>query len=186
MFERFTDRARRVVVLAQEQAMAFNHDYIGTEHLLLGLLTEGEGVAAQALTSVDVSLSAARQQVDEIIGHGPRPPSGHIPFTPAAKSVLEASLRESLRLGHSHIGTEHLLLAVLAERDSAAVRILRAVGTDLERLRDAVMKLAAARSADGDSSRIHSLLNETRRLRDLLRKHGIDPEEPDDAPTTQS
>lgn len=141
-FERFTDGARRVVVLAQEQAVAFNHDYIGTEHLLLGLLTEGEGIAAHVLTSHDVLLGAACHQVDEIIGRGPRPPRGHIPFTSATKSVLGASQRESLKLGQNHIGTEHLLLALLAERDSAAVRILRAVGADLERLREAVVKVA--------------------------------------------
>ena len=107
MFERFTDRARRVVVLAQEEARMLNHNYIGTEHILLGLIHEGEGVAAKALESLGISLEAVRQQVEEIIGQGQQAPSGHIPFTPRAKKVLELSLREALQLGHNYIGTEH-------------------------------------------------------------------------------
>ena len=110
MFERFTDRARRVVVLAQEEARMLNHNYIGTEHILLGLIHEGEGVAAKALESLGISLEGVRQQVEEIIGQGQQAPSGHIPFTPRAKKVLELSLREALQLGHNYIGTEHILL----------------------------------------------------------------------------
>lgn len=115
MFERFTDRARRVVVLAQDEAKALNHNYIGTEHLLLGLISEGEGVAAKALESLDISLEAVRAQVEEIIGHGTSTPTGHIPFTPRAKKVLELSLREALQMNHSYIGTEHILLGLIRE-----------------------------------------------------------------------
>ena len=115
MFERFTDRARRVVVLAQEEARILSHNYIGTEHILLGLLREGEGVAAKALESLGLRLEAVRQQVEEIIGKGQQAPSGHIPFTPRAKKVLELSLREALQLGHDYIGTEHILLGLLSE-----------------------------------------------------------------------
>ena len=113
MFERFTDRARRVVVLAQEEARMLNHNYIGTEHILLGLIHEGEGVASKALESLGISLESVREQVQEIIGQGQQAPSGHIPFTPRAKKVLELSLREALQLGHNYIGTEHILLALL-------------------------------------------------------------------------
>jgi ATP-dependent Clp protease ATP-binding subunit ClpC len=112
MFERFTDQARRVVVLAQEEARLLNHNYIGTEHLLLGLLHEGEGVAAQALESFGISLEAGRVQVEQIIGQGLSAPTGHIPFTPRAKKALESSLREALQLGHNYMGTEHLLLGI--------------------------------------------------------------------------
>ena len=115
MFERFTDRARRVVVLAQEEARMLNHNYIGTEHILLGLIHEGEGVAAKALESLGISLEAVRQQVEEMIGQGQQAPSGHIPFTPRAKKVLELSLREALQLGHNYIGTEHILLGLIRD-----------------------------------------------------------------------
>src|ERR1700740_3088677 len=115
MFERFTDRARRVVVLAQEEARMLNHNYIGTEHILLGLIREGEGVAAKALESLGISLDAVRQQVEELIGQGPQAPPREIPFTPRAKKVLELSLRESQKLGHNYIGTEHILLGLLRE-----------------------------------------------------------------------
>src|SRR5690606_23086445 len=115
LFERFTDRARRVVVLAQEEARLLNHSYIGTEHILLGLIHEGEGVAAKALESLGISLEAVRSQVEEIIGQGGTAPSGHIPFTPRAKKVLELSLREALQLGHNYIGTEHILLGLIRE-----------------------------------------------------------------------
>ena len=128
MFERFTDRARRVVVLAQEEARLLNHNYIGTEHILLGLIHEGEGVAAKALESLGISLEAVRQQVEEIIGQGGSSPSGHIPFTPRAKKVLELSLREALALKHDHIGTEHILLGLLRESSGLAARVL----SDLE------------------------------------------------------
>ena len=121
MFERFTDRARRVVVLAQEEARMLSHNYIGTEHILLGLIHEGEGVAAKALESLGISLEAVRAQVEEIIGQGQQAPSGHIPFTPRAKKVLELSLREALQLGHNYIGTEHILLALLEQEDGSGV-----------------------------------------------------------------
>ena len=120
MFERFTDRARRVVVLAQEEARLLNHNYIGTEHILLGLIHEGEGVAAKALESLGISLEAVRNQVEEIIGQGGSSPSGHIPFTPRAKKVLELSLREALQLGHNYIGTEHILLGLIREGEGVA------------------------------------------------------------------
>src|SRR6202000_443417 len=131
MFERFTDRARRVVVLAQEEARMLNHNYIGTEHILLGLIHEGEGVAAKALESLGISLEAGRQQVEEIIGQGQQAPSGHIPFTPRAKKVLELSLREALQLGHNYIGTEHILLGLIREGEGVAAQVLVKLGADL-------------------------------------------------------
>ncbi len=137
MFERFTDRARRVVVLAQEEARMLSHNYIGTEHILLGLIHEGEGVAAKALESLDISLEAVRAQVEEIIGQGQQAPSGHIPFTPRAKKVLELSLREALQLGHSYIGTEHILLGLIREGEGVAAQVLQKLGADLNRVRRA-------------------------------------------------
>ena len=134
MFERFTDRARRVVVLAQEEARLLNHNYIGTEHILLGLIHEGEGVAAKALESLGISLEAVRAQVEEIIGHGGTAPSGHIPFTPRAKKVLELSLREALQLGHNYIGTEHILLGLIREGEGVAAQVLVKLGADLSRV----------------------------------------------------
>ena len=141
MFERFTDRARRVVVLAQEEARILNHNYIGTEHILLGLLREGEGVAAKALESLGISLEAVRHQVEEIIGRGKEAPSGHIPFTPRAKKVLELSLRESLQLGHDYIGTEHILLGLLREGEGVAAQVLVRLGADLNRVRQQILQL---------------------------------------------
>jgi len=141
MFERFTDRARRVVVLAQEEARMLNHNYIGTEHILLGLIHEGEGVAAKALESLGISLDAVRQQVEEIIGQGQQAPSGHIPFTPRAKKVLELSLREALQLGHNYIGTEHILLGLIREGDGVAAQVLVSLGCDLNRARQQVIQL---------------------------------------------
>jgi ATP-dependent Clp protease ATP-binding subunit ClpC len=141
MFERFTDRARRVVVLAQQEARMLNHNYIGTEHILLGLIHEGEGVAAKALESLGISLEAVRQQVGEIIGQGQQAPSGHIPFTPRAKKVLELSLRESLQLGHNYIGTEHILLALIREGEGVAAQVLVKLGADLNRVRQQVIQL---------------------------------------------
>jgi len=141
MFERFTDRARRVVVLAQEEARMLHHNYIGTEHILLGLIHEGEGVAAKTLESLGISLEAVRQQVEEIIGQGQHASSGHIPFTPRAKKVLELSLRESLQLGHNYIGTEHILLAMLREGEGVAAQILVKLGADLNRVRQQVIQL---------------------------------------------
>jgi len=141
MFERFTDRARRVVVLAQEEARTLDHDYIGTEHILLGLIREGDGYAARSLESLGISLDAVRQQVQEIIGRGQQAPSGHIPFTPRAKKVLELSLRESLQLGHNYIGTEHMLLGLLREGDGVAAQVLVRLGADLDRVREQVIQL---------------------------------------------
>ena len=141
MFERFTDRARRVVVLAQEEARMLNHNYIGTEHILLGLIHEGEGVAAKALESMGISLEGVRAQVEEIIGQGQQAPSGHIPFTPRAKKVLELSLREALQLGHNYIGTEHILLGLIREGEGVAAQVLVKLGADLNRVRQQVIQL---------------------------------------------
>ncbi|HEX6918732.1 MAG TPA: Clp protease N-terminal domain-containing protein, partial [Actinomycetes bacterium] len=141
MFERFTDRARRVVVLAQEEARMLNHNYIGTEHILLGLIHEGEGVAAKALESLGISLEAVRSQVEEIIGQGQQAPSGHIPFTPRAKKVLELSLREALQLGHNYIGTEHILLGLIHEGEGVAAKALESLGISLEAVRAQVEEI---------------------------------------------
>jgi len=141
MFERFTDRARQVVVLAQQEARMLDHNYIGTEHILLGLIHEGEGVAAKALDSLGISLDAVRQQVEEIIGRGQQAPAGHIPFTPRAKKVLELSLREALQLGHDYIGTEHILLGLIREGGGVADQILVKLGADLNRVRQQVIQL---------------------------------------------
>ena len=141
MFERFTDRARRVVVLAQEEARMLNHNYIGTEHILLGLIHEGEGVAAKAPESLGISLDAVRQQVEEIIGQGQQAPSGHIPFTPRAKKVLELADRETRALGHAYVGTEHILLGLIREGDGVAVQVLVTLGADLNRVRQQVIRL---------------------------------------------
>lgn len=152
MFERFTDRARRVVVLAQEEARLLNHNYIGTEHILLGLIHEGEGVAAKALESLGISLEAVRQQVEEIIGQGGSSPSGHIPFTPRAKKVLELSLREALQLGHNYIGTEHILLGLIREGEGVAAQVLVKLGADLSRVRQQVIQLLSGYSGQGRES----------------------------------
>jgi len=149
MFERFTDRARRVVVQAQEEARMLNHSYIGTEHILLGLIDEGDGVGAKALESLGISLDAVRQQVEEIIGRGQHAPSGHIPLTPRAKKVLELSLRESQQLGHNYIGTEHILLGLLREGDGVAPQVLVKLGADLNRVRQQVIQLLHGYQAKG-------------------------------------
>ncbi len=141
MFERFTDRARRVVVLAQEEARLLNHNYIGTEHILLGLLNEGEGIAAQALESLDIDLASVREEVVKIIGQGKQSPSGHIPFTPRAKKVLELSLREALQLGHNYIGTEHILLGLIREGEGVAAQVLQQLGAELQKVRQTVIQL---------------------------------------------
>src|SRR5271155_2272586 len=141
MFERFTDRARRVGVLAQEEARMLNHNYIGTEHILLGLIHEGEGVAAKSLESLGISLEGVRSQVEEIIGQGQQAPSGHIPFTPRAKKVLELSLREALQLGHNYIGTEHILLGLIREGEGVAAQVLVKLGAELTRVRQQVIQL---------------------------------------------
>jgi ATP-dependent Clp protease ATP-binding subunit ClpC len=140
MFDRFTDRARQVVVLAQDQARKGNHNHIGTDDLLLGLIEEGEGVAAKALESLGVSLAAVRQQAEEMIGQGQNSPPEHIPFTPRAKQVLELAQQESRVLGHSYIGTEHILLALIRE-DGVAARVLVKLGVDMDRARQQVIQL---------------------------------------------
>jgi ATP-dependent Clp protease ATP-binding subunit ClpC len=141
MFQRFTDRARRVVVLAQEEARMRNHSFIGTEHILLALIDEGDGTGAKALESLGIRRDAVRQQVEEIIGQGQHAPSGHIPFTPRAKQVLELSLRESVQLGHDYIGTEHILLGLIREGDGVAAQVLVKLGADLDRVRQQVIQL---------------------------------------------
>jgi ATP-dependent Clp protease ATP-binding subunit ClpC len=141
MFERFTEKARRVVVYAQEEAKKLNQNYIGTEHLLLGLIREEDGIAAKALESLDISLEDVRDQVEELIGHGTYMPTGHIPFTPRAKKVLELSLREALQLGHNYIGTEHILLGLIREGEGVAAQVLLNLGADLEKVRSAVLQL---------------------------------------------
>jgi ATP-dependent Clp protease ATP-binding subunit ClpC len=141
MFERFTDRARRVVVEAQNEARTLNHDYIGTEHILLGLIREGHGLGAKALESLGISLDTVRQEVQEIIGQGQHAPSGHIPFTPQAKNVLELALSESKALGHDYIGTEHILLGLIREGDGVAAQVLVKLGADRIRVRQQVIQL---------------------------------------------
>jgi ATP-dependent Clp protease ATP-binding subunit ClpC len=141
VFERFTDRARRVVVLAQEEARLLDHHYIGTEHLLLGLIQEQDGVAAQALVAMGVKLETVRYQVEEMIGRGQDVPGGHIPFTPRAKKVLELSLREALQLGHNYIGTEHILLGLVREGDGVAAQVLNNLEVNLDRVRQTVIQL---------------------------------------------
>ncbi|MCX7620276.1 MAG: ATP-dependent Clp protease ATP-binding subunit [Acidimicrobiales bacterium] len=194
MFERFTDRARRVVVLAQEEARLLNHNYIGTEHILLGLIHEGEGVAAKALESLGISLEAVRSQVEEIIGQGGSSPSGHIPFTPRAKKVLELSLREALQLGHNYIGTEHILLGLIREGEGVAAQVLVKLGADLSRVRQQVIQLlsgysgtsgqgekagapAGAGSGSGEQTPSGSLVLDQfgRNLTQLAREKKLDP-----------
>jgi len=149
MFERFTERARRVVVFAQEEARDLNHNYIGTEHLLLGLLRDADSVAGRALRELDISQDAVREQVTEIIGRGKRSPSGHIPFTPRAKKVLELSLREALQLNHNYIGTEHVLLGLVGEGEGVAAQVLIKLGGSLGRVRDKVIQLAPPGTGEG-------------------------------------
>ena len=186
MFERFTDRARRVVVLAQEEARMLNHNYIGTEHILLGLIHEGEGVAAKALESLGISLEAVRQQVEEIIGQGQQAPSGHIPFTPRAKKVLELSLREALQLGHNYIGTEHILLGLIREGEGVAAQVLVKLGADLNRVRQQVIQLlsgyqgkepATAGGPQGENAPSSSLVLDQfgRNLTQAARESKLDP-----------
>ncbi len=197
MFERFTDRARRVVVLAQEEARLLNHSYIGTEHILLGLIHEGEGVAAKAMESLGISLEAVRSQVEEIIGQGGSSPSGHIPFTPRAKKVLELSLREALQLGHNYIGTEHILLGLIREGEGVAAQVLVKLGADLSRVRQQVIQLlsgyqggqgkpgepqaaatgagAAGKEDSGDKGNSQILDQFGRNLTQLAREKKLDP-----------
>ena len=136
MFERFTERARHVVLFAQEEARAFRHNYIGTEHLLLGLLREEEGVAAQALESLDIRVDDVRMQVSQIVGIGEEATSGQIPFTPRAKKVLELALREALAIGQNYIGTEHILLGLVRENEGVAARIMLELGATSDRVRE--------------------------------------------------
>jgi ATP-dependent Clp protease ATP-binding subunit ClpC len=151
MFERFTDRARRVVVLAQQEARDLDHNYIGTEHILLALLDEGQGVAAKALTAMGISQDAARQRVEEVIGRGQGASPGHIPFTPRAKKVLELSLRQALQLGHHYIGTEHILLGVIAEGDGVGAHVLVDLGADLDRTRQQVVQILTGRMPEEEA-----------------------------------
>jgi ATP-dependent Clp protease ATP-binding subunit ClpC len=192
LFERFTDRARRVVVLAQEEARLLNHNYIGTEHILLGLIHEGEGVAARALESMGISLESVRSQVVEIIGQGSQAPSGHIPFTPRAKKVLELSLREALQLGHNYIGTEHILLGLIREGEGVAAQVLQQLGADLPKVRQTVIQLlsgvqgeeSAPSGHPGGSGRSESSASSTgstvldqfgRNMTQLARERKLDP-----------
>jgi Clp amino terminal domain, pathogenicity island component len=161
MFERFTDRARRVVVLAQEEAVGLNHNYIGTEHILLGLIREREGVAAKALESLGISLEAVRAQVEEIIGQGQSAPTEHIPFTPRAKKVLELSLREALQLSHNYIGTEHILLGLIREGEGVAAQVLVKLGADLPRVRQQVIQLLSG-YAGGEAGAAQGVVREPR------------------------
>jgi prophage maintenance system killer protein len=189
LFTRFTKPARQVPVHAQEEARLLNHDYIGTEHILLGLIREGEGIAARSLESCGVSLEAVRAQVEVIVGRGEQSPAGHIPFTPRAKKVLELSLREALQLGHNYIGTEHILLGLIREGEGVAAQILVRLGAPLpklrrqlqERVKEGPRRIAERKqllvdelvSLFDDNERLHA---EVERLRDLLREHGIDPD----------
>ena len=150
VWERFTDRARRVVVYAQEEARMLNHNHVGTEHILLGLINEREGVAARALEAMSISFDSARQRVEEIIGQGQAAPTGHIPFTPRAKKVLELSLREEL--GHNYVGTEHVLLALVREGEGVGAQVLQELGANLQQVRTTVLQLLAGYTASAQES----------------------------------
>ena len=200
MFERFTNRARRVVVLAQEEARRLLHNYIGTEHILLGLLREDEGAAATALAAADVTLDGARLEVETIIGRGQHEPSGHIPFTPRAKKVLELSLREAVRLGHDYIDTGHILLGLIREGDGVAVQVVVNLGADPKKISQRVvlelggdiaeapvtvgarLEMRQRREVQDYTDTIAALRAEIARLRAILDKHRIDPGEPADPP----
>ncbi|PFG17709.1 ATP-dependent Clp protease ATP-binding subunit ClpC [Propionicimonas paludicola] len=186
MFDRFTDRARRVIVLAQDEARMLNHNYIGTEHLLLGLIHEGEGVAAKALESMGISLEAVREQVEEIIGQGQQAPTGHIPFTPRAKKVLEFSMREALQINHPYIGTEHILLGLIREGEGVAAQVLIKLGADLNRVRNTVLQLlsgyqgkeaaTAGAPESGPAASAQTILDQFgRNLTQAARENKLDP-----------
>jgi ATP-dependent Clp protease ATP-binding subunit ClpC len=182
MFERFTDRARRVVVLAQEEARLLNHSYIGTEHILLGLVHEGDGVAAHALESLGISLQAVRRQVEEIIGKGGSPPPEHIPFTPRSKKVLELSLREAMKLGHNYIGTEHILLGLVGEGEGVAAQVLVARGAELPKVRARVLQLVAEGPGEGTggwifrpSSELTAVLDEAHHVAEASGESEVTP-----------
>jgi hypothetical protein len=189
MFERFTDRARNVVKLAQVETRRLGHQHVGTEHLLLGLLGEPEGVGARALAGLGVSLQEVRADVERIVGMGDGSPAGHIPFAPRTKKVLELSLREALQLGHNYIGTEHIVLGLVREGEGVAGKILVESGADLPRIRDEVLRLLSTMpAASPPKERIHAdidalyeqiirLSTEVARLTELLRQHGIEPDE---------
>jgi ATP-dependent Clp protease ATP-binding subunit ClpA len=180
MFQRFTDRARRVVVLAQEEARRLDHNYIGTEHILLGLISEGEGVAAKALKSLGISLDAVRQQVEEIIGRGQQEPPGHIPFTPRAKKVLELSLRESKQLGNNYIGTEHILLGLIREGNGVAAQVLVKLGADLKLVRQQVIQLLHGHTAEEPEPVVEVRLGMVeQRLTAIEQRVGIGPDTSD-------
>jgi ATP-dependent Clp protease ATP-binding subunit ClpC len=179
MFERFTDRARGVVVLAEEEARMLNHNWIGTEHILLGLIREDNGVAAKTLESRGISLQAVRQEVEEIIGQGEQVPSEGIPFTPRAKKVFELSLREALQLRQHCVGPEHILLGLIREGDGVATQVLVYLGADLNRVRRQTIQLLhryqAKEPVSDLAERVQQLTDEVERLHALLREHGIDP-----------
>jgi ATP-dependent Clp protease ATP-binding subunit ClpC len=192
MFERFTSQSRRAVVFAQEEAAGLDHNYIGTEHLLLGLLHEGQGAAARALAAADIALTPAQGEVEVIIGRGQHAPSGHIPFTPRAKKCLELSLRESLALGHDYIGTGHLLLGLISEGHGVAITVLDRLGANLDRLRDQVIGeleaepeddgavLGGPRAIQSRLEKIDERLEKTEeRLRAIERHLGIAREDPE-------
>jgi Clp amino terminal domain, pathogenicity island component len=192
MFERFTDRARRVVVKAQDEARSHGHDYIGTEHILLGLIHVGDGVAATALESLGISLQTVRAEVEEIIGQGQQAPSGHIPFTRRAKKVLDLSLRESRQLGHNYIGTEHILLGLIREGDGVAAQVLVKLGADPDRVRQQVIQLlhghqpkepVSARSAARENTPLSAvqarLAAAEQRLAAIEQRLGIGPDTSD-------
>ena len=194
MFERFTDKARQAVVLAQEEARRLGHPEVRTEHLLLGLLAvDGESAATRTLTGLEVPLDDLRGEVEERIGRGEGAPSGHLPFAPQNKKVLELSLREALQLGHNYIGTEHILLGLVREAESGAARLLAARGADLNAVRQEVARQLATGAGDRAAAKpskegliadiealydeIGRLSREVHRLTDLLRRHGIEPDQ---------
>ena len=170
MFEKFSNQGRRVIVLSQEEARLLNHDYIGTEHILLGLVHEDEGVAAKALESLGISLDDVRHEVEELVDQGGSRPSGHIPFTPRAKKVLELSLREALQLGHSYIGTEHILLGLVREGEGVACQALVKLGANLPTVRARVLQLVADGTVEGAAGRMPSLSPELVAVLDEARR----------------
>jgi ATP-dependent Clp protease ATP-binding subunit ClpC len=182
MFERFTERARQVVVLAQDEARALKHNYIGTEHILLGLLREEEGLAARVLESLDITVEEVRAQVARIVGQGDEVTTGQIPFTPRAKKVLELALREALSLGHKYIGTEHILLGLARENEGVAARILLAIDADAQKIQNEVIGLlsgtrgveqVAVQSATEHAGRVQEMLGSRARALPLVHWTGI-------------
>jgi ATP-dependent Clp protease ATP-binding subunit ClpC len=188
-FDKFTDRARKVLTLAQDEAQRFNHNYIGTEHLLLGLVREGEGVAARVLENMNVELSKVRTAVEFIIGRGDRPVVGEVGLTPRAKRVIELAIDEARRLGHNYIGTEHLLLGLVREGEGIAAQVLAGLGADRARVVDEVTQVLAGGPPTSQARRaflldeltalfdeVERLQAEVERLQALLRRHGIQPD----------